>query len=96
MLIWIMQMLVNELQNLGVPGGQQDALNGALVAAIVVGVSLGFSLGSMMHWVAMSFFGERQEKLLVDCWDALNQLLAERKNAFTSAGLANTPRNRPD
>jgi hypothetical protein len=86
--LWAIQIFFNFLKNFGAPVGQQNAVIVAFAAAAIVGVSFGFWIGSTLHTVAMSFFGGRQERLLVDCWDALNQLLVERDAASNASLLA--------
>lgn len=86
MLIWGIQVIFNVLNNPAVPIGQRNPANVVFALATIFGVSFGFWFGNMLHSVAMAFLGLRQERLLVNCWDALNQLLAER-DATTNASL---------
>jgi len=58
----------------------------AFAASIAMGIMVGVSIGNAVHNVGVMFSGFRQEKLLIDCWDALEQLLAERNEALNSPG----------
>ena len=63
----------------GFGAGQQQLIAGAIVAAVIVGLGIGFSLMSFIHSVATMVFLTRRDQLLVDCWDALDRLLTERR-----------------
>lgn len=96
MLIWGIQVIFKVLINPAVPIGQRNPANVVFALATIFGVSIGFSIGNMLHSVAMAFFGLHQERLLVNCWDALNQLLAERDVATHSSLLAGRTQDRQE
>lgn len=76
--VLLIDSFVNLINNPAAPFAQRNAVNIVFATTVIFGAFIGLMLGSMMHRVLMLFVGFRQEKLLVDCWDALNQLLAER------------------
>jgi hypothetical protein len=75
---WSIDTFFNLINNPAAPFAQRNVVNIVFATAVIFGAFIGLMLGSMMHRVLMSFFGLRQERLLIDCWDALNRLLAER------------------
>lgn len=95
MSIWAIQMFVKVLNGpLGL--GQQNFVNAAFGAAIIMGLSIGFWMGSMIHSVGVSFVGHRQERLLVECWDMLHKLIAERFPDGSDAEFSSYPSDEND
>lgn len=75
---WGISVFVRILTMPGAPPGQQSLVYLVFTLAIILGLSIGFWLSKAAHHIATSFFEERKDRLLIESWDAMHQLLVER------------------
>jgi hypothetical protein len=70
--------LMNLLKGQGVPVGQQNQALFVFALAAMAGLGIGFWFSSVLHTTVMLFVEQRKDRLLVACWDALQQLIGEK------------------
>ncbi len=73
-------LFVRVLTTPSMPPQQQSLVYLTFVAAVILGLTLGFWLAQAAMSVAAAFFDHRKDRMLVECWDAMNVLLEEREN----------------
>jgi hypothetical protein len=74
--------MVQVLFDLVIDAALAPAQQGILVGALAVSIFFGFSVGWMAYSAVHGFISlaieSRRDRLLVECWDLLHKLIAER------------------
>ncbi len=76
------EMFLKSLTTPSVPPRQQNLVYGLFVLAAVLGLALGMMLTSAAQSLGAALFERRKDRMLVECWDALNTVLAERESTL--------------
>lgn len=84
--IWIIRVILDMIVQVGVAPAQQPILLGAVSIAIFVGFNVGWMIYGAIHGSMMMIVDSRRDRLLVECWDLLHQLIAERDAAAGGLG----------
>ncbi|MEX2093821.1 MAG: hypothetical protein WD971_14140 [Pirellulales bacterium] len=67
-------------------GGQQAGPIVVFIGAILFGFNVGWIFTGFVHGAFLMIFESRRDRMLVECWDLLQQLIAERD--VVAGGLA--------
>ena len=77
-----LELFLKSLTTPTVPPRQQNLAYGLFVLAAVLGLALGLMLTSAAQSLGVALFERRKDRMLVECWDALNALLGERESTL--------------
>jgi hypothetical protein len=70
--VWGLTVFIRILADRADRGDQPQILT-AFALAILMGTVVGLWFAQAAHHIGQAFFGQRRDKLLVDCWDALHK-----------------------
>jgi hypothetical protein len=74
-LVFAIQFLIGFLWQWG---GQQAAPIAVFLAAMLLGFNVGWMSVGFLHGAIMMIAESRRDRMIVECWDLLQQLAAER------------------
>jgi hypothetical protein len=76
-LLFFANMLQAMGKQVGLAPQQQNLAMGLYAVAIVFGILVGQWFASLGNFIGSTWFSQRKDKLLVNCWDAMQKLLSE-------------------
>ncbi len=79
--LWAIPLFISILTTPGTPATRQSLIYMMFVLAGVLGLTVGFWFTQVAASIAAILFEHRKDKMLVECWDSLNELLAERDSS---------------
>lgn len=71
--IWMIQECLDIVADGGLPVGQQGGVQIALIIAIVIGFNVGSMIYGVLHGALALVVESRRDRMLVECWDLLQQ-----------------------
>lgn len=76
--IWAIDLSLNILTQPATPPSQQQLIYLIFGVAIILGLNLGLWISQTFISIAAALSDHRKDRMLVECWDTINALLAER------------------
>ena len=79
-IMWFGNTMVYKLIQSTTPSHQRSVVYAVFAFAALGGLVISMWLSLLIQAVVLMFTEYRKDRLLIECWDALNQLLAERES----------------
>lgn len=89
--VWLVQKALDLIVQAGVAPGQRALVQGAFLLAAFVGFGFGWMIYGFLHSAINLIVESRRDRMLVECWDLLHHLMAEREtvtDAVTASARA--------